>query len=259
MIETSQTIADLATALAKAQGEIENAVKDGKNPHFKGSSYATLASIWNAIRAPLSKHGIAVMQCPSTDENGSVLMTTRLVHSSGDWMQSHMACKPAAGTAQALGSVITYLRRYALAAMVGIAPEDDDGNSGSGTGNNTGHYDSDVHMLPPAPPQVKITPENWQNDHEGINRRPLSSQSDSRIAGIGLDPKQFQWAFTALTELDHARDDCDIDEWHGKHRAALSRLSNLPRLEEVIKTAINDAMVRVENNTAENVKELKED
>lgn len=133
----SENIAEIAGALAKAQGEIQPAEKSGANPAFKRdgkeSKYATLESTWEACRAALSKNGIAVVQSPGMDDNGAVTLTTTLCHSSGQWMVSQIACKPAAATAQAIGSTITYLRRYSLASMVGVAPADDDGNEASGT------------------------------------------------------------------------------------------------------------------------------
>ena len=133
-MKTSESIAALAAALAKAQGEIDTAKKDANNPHFK-TKYADLASVWDACRGALSKNSVAVVQAPGTDDSGAVTMTTTLAHSSGEWMSSTMACKPAKQDAQAIGSVITYLRRYALASMVGVAPEEDDGNAASGRGD----------------------------------------------------------------------------------------------------------------------------
>lgn len=133
-MRTSESIAALAASLAKAQGKIENAKKDSDNPHFR-SKYADLASVWEACRDSLSENGIAVIQAPGTDDNGAVTMTTTLAHASGEWMSSTMACKPARADAQSMGSVITYLRRYSLAAMVGVAPdEDDDGEAAAGRG-----------------------------------------------------------------------------------------------------------------------------
>ena len=128
-METSEQINELATALAKAQGEIEGAVKSSTNPDFK-SKYADLAEVWKACRSTLSKHGIAVIQAPGSGPN-LVFLTTRLVHSSGQWMQSVLCMPLARNDAQAVGSCLTYARRYALAAMVGISQEDDDGNAAS--------------------------------------------------------------------------------------------------------------------------------
>src|SRR6266508_2062060 len=126
MTETSQSVGALAAALAKAQAEIEGASKDRVNPHFK-ASYATLASVWDACRSALAKNGLAVVQSP-VSEGSTVTVYTTIMHASGEWMRSALSASARDGTPQSIGSAITYLRRYSLAAMVGVAPEDDDGN-----------------------------------------------------------------------------------------------------------------------------------
>lgn len=130
----SDSIAALAAALAKAQGEIEGAVKDKSNPHFK-SSYADLASGWEACRAPLSKNGLAVVQ-PASANGAAVTVTTILMHSSGEWIEGELTMTAGQNTPQGIGSCLTYARRYALFSMIGIAPEDDDGNACSQTNGN---------------------------------------------------------------------------------------------------------------------------
>jgi hypothetical protein len=125
----SPSIAALAAALAKAQGEMEGAAKANVNPHFK-SKYADLASVWDACRAPLSKHGLSILQ-PVRADGPHVTVTTILAHSSGEWIEESLTMTAQQNTPQGVGSAITYGRRYGLAAMVGIAPEDDDGNAAS--------------------------------------------------------------------------------------------------------------------------------
>lgn len=124
-MEFSSSIAALSKALAAAQSELANPLK--KSPGNYGM-YADLAEVLAAARPILSKNGLAVTQHPGY-EDGRVTVTTLLLHESGEWMKSVAACDaPAASgrsSAQAVGSVITYLRRYALAAVVGIAQEDD--------------------------------------------------------------------------------------------------------------------------------------
>lgn len=127
----SEQINEIAKALAVAQGVIKGAKKDSENPFFK-SKYADLAAVSDACRMPLSNAGIAVVQAPASTEDGRVSVTTMLVHSSGQWMAETLTVKPKDDGAQAMGSVITYLRRYSLAAFAGVAPEDDDGNAAEG-------------------------------------------------------------------------------------------------------------------------------
>jgi hypothetical protein len=130
MMNSSEQIGELAAALAKAQSEIQNPAKESVNPHFK-NSYADIASGLNAVRPALSKHALAVVQVTRMDQDLLVL-DTKIIHSSGQWIGStYPVCKfPVAQ--QQMGSALTYSRRYALFAMVGIAGEDDDdGNEAS--------------------------------------------------------------------------------------------------------------------------------
>lgn len=123
----SPNINELITALSKAQGKIAPAVKDKKNPHFK-SSYADLGSIWEACRAALSENGLAVVQTVESHDKQMVLVTT-LAHSTGQWMRSEMPMIVQKMDPQGIGSALTYYRRYSLASIVGVAPEDDDAES----------------------------------------------------------------------------------------------------------------------------------
>ncbi len=125
-MEQSLEIKDLATALSKAQAEIKAAVKDSTNPFFK-SKYADLSSVWEACRISITKNGLSVIQTGRSDFD-LVIVTTQLQHSSGQWVRGEFSAKPVKNDPQAIGSCITYLRRYSLAAMVGVAPEDDDAN-----------------------------------------------------------------------------------------------------------------------------------
>jgi hypothetical protein len=128
ILSQSPELDQLATALAIAQGSIQGAVKDRTNPAFK-SSYADLASVWDACRAALSSNGLSVSQHPGRLEDGSATVTTILLHKSGQHIASVCAALPRDQSPAAVGSVVTYLRRYALAAAVGVAPEDDDGQA----------------------------------------------------------------------------------------------------------------------------------
>jgi hypothetical protein len=106
----SESIKELACALAKAQGEIENASKSSANPHFK-SRYADLAEILNTVRPVLAKHGLSVAQFP-TLEGSTASVETILMHASGEWLSSIASSPMQKMDAQGVGSVTTYLRRY---------------------------------------------------------------------------------------------------------------------------------------------------
>lgn len=123
----SEQINELAAALAKAQGQIEGAKKSSSNPFFK-SKYADLAECWNTCKEALTANEISVIQMPEEiNENGRLNITTMLAHSSGQYISSTLTMTVTKLDPQAIGSAITYGRRYALAAMVGLAQEDDDG------------------------------------------------------------------------------------------------------------------------------------
>ena len=129
-MQRSESINELAKALASAQAEIGTASKDRENPHFR-SRYATLASVQDACRAALSRHGLSVVQLPG-GEGQRVEMTTVLMHSSGQWISCSGTFIATKGDPQGIGSAITYARRYQLAAIAGVAPDDDDdGNAAS--------------------------------------------------------------------------------------------------------------------------------
>jgi len=131
MVQQSENIAHLATALSLAQGEIENAVKNAKNPHFK-NNYADLAEIINTVRPTLTKYGLAVIQLPGFDaETGVVTVTTVLTHKSGEWISGEAGAPAPKKDPQGIGSAVTYLRRYSLSAVLLLAQEDDDGDAAS--------------------------------------------------------------------------------------------------------------------------------
>ena len=119
----------LAAALVKAQGQIEGAKKDSKNPHFK-SSYADLASVWDACRTALQANGFSIIQV-GEQVDGQWALLTILLHESGDQVRGYVPLLNTKGDMQGLGSALTYARRYGLAAIVGVCPEDDDGNAAS--------------------------------------------------------------------------------------------------------------------------------
>ena len=132
-MQKSQTIGELAKALAVAQGEIQNAKKDSENPFFR-AKYADLASIREAYQVPLSKNGLALIQTPRTtitEEATIVYVETLLCHSSGEWISEELSAIPVKTDPQGIGSCITYLRRYGAGAVTGVASEDDDGNAAS--------------------------------------------------------------------------------------------------------------------------------
>lgn len=130
--DQSPELGELFAALAKAQGMMTGAKKDSANPFFK-SKYADLHQVWEAVREPLSANILSVIQTTRRTENGLEIVTT-LGHGSGQWMRSYTPVKAMKDDPQAMGSAITYARRYALAAICGVAQMDDDGESAMNRG-----------------------------------------------------------------------------------------------------------------------------
>ena len=127
----SESIKELAGALAKAQGEMSAAKMDAVNPFLK-NKYADLGSVIQAAKSPLAKNGLSYTQLPSLSEH-DVTITTVLMHESGEWLETSITLPLSDGKglslAQSVGALITYLRRYSLSAVLGIyADEDTDGN-----------------------------------------------------------------------------------------------------------------------------------
>ena len=132
MLNQSESIANLSLALSIVQGKMSHAIKDSANPFFK-SKYADLESVWDACRSLLAENGLAVMQFPGlyTDHDKSMSLTTVISHKSGEYISQEMSVPVTKADAQGAGSALTYMRRYALAAVVGVVQADDDGNAAS--------------------------------------------------------------------------------------------------------------------------------
>lgn len=151
----SENINELLSALSKAQGKINGAKKDKSNPYFK-SSYADLHSVWGACRQVLSDNGLSVVQTMLMVE-GALNLVTILGHSSGQWIKSFLPVNTQKSDPQSLGSAITYMRRYSLAAIVGVAPEEDDDDGESAMEREKKFLSSE---------QVKKLESLWNGDKE---------------------------------------------------------------------------------------------
>lgn len=123
-MKTSESIAEIAAAMALAQAEMGGAQKGANNPFFK-SSYADLGSVIAAVKAPFAAHGLSYVQFPSMDD-GMVAVTTRIMHKSGEWLEGTIKAPLAKNDAQAVGACISYLRRYSLQSAAGIPAVDSD-------------------------------------------------------------------------------------------------------------------------------------
>lgn len=179
----SDSVAALAAALAKAQGAMSHASKDAQNPHFK-SRYADLAAVWSAVREPLSANGLSVVQTVAQGD-GTVGVRSLLLHASGEWISSLLEMPVAQKTPQGYGSALTYARRYALAALVGIAQDDDDAEAATRP------------SAPVLPPAQKRTP---------ISREAAPPAAPPKPAAATPDDDPVERALIAIAEAQTTED-----------------------------------------------------
>lgn len=125
-MKQSEQISNLVKALVKAQKEIKHAHKDAQNPHYR-NEYATLESVIDATKEFLQKNGLVIVQMVTPQNT----LVTSLMHESGEFIQSEMNLIVEKNTMQAVGSAISYARRFSWAAICGVAQTDDDGEEAS--------------------------------------------------------------------------------------------------------------------------------
>ncbi len=185
----------MACALSKAQGKFKPASKDSVNPHFR-NRYADLASIWDAIRDPLSAHGLAVVQGVLDSDPKTAVVSTTLMHESGEWIQSSVSIPIGTLNAQGVGSAITYGRRYGLTALVGIVQDDDDAESAVGRGGVM------VKAQKPAPTvdiPALVQSLSESKDLEGLKAMWAQAQQYSAHPDFGLAVKAKEEAKARLS------------------------------------------------------------
>lgn len=128
-MKTSESIADIATALHKAQGNMMGAVKSSKNPFFR-STYSDLSSVIQAVSSPFFDNGLSFSQ-GAEYQDGMLAIVTRIMHTSGEWIEATTILPAIKNDPQAYGSAISYGRRYGLQALAGVPSVDDDSNYAS--------------------------------------------------------------------------------------------------------------------------------
>jgi hypothetical protein len=216
--DTSENIGEIAAALAKAQGTMGHAAKDKTNPHFK-NSYADLANVLDVCRDPLATNGIAVTQLPAMQRD-VVVLTTMLIHSSGQWIRSTLTMPVSKRDAQGVGSAITYARRYALSAMVGITQDDDDGNKATGAGDKGGNGSGGAtipvvrtQQAAPARAQASGSDEEMQ----------VKTSVLSALVQLGVTEKKAQIAEVA--RLNSGKAPSELAEWRAVERKVVDALN----------------------------------
>jgi hypothetical protein len=191
MLTHSELINEIGAALAKAQGKIGGASKSSVNPHFK-SKYADLASVWDAIRGPLSDNGISVVQSPSAD-GSKFSVETLMLHTSGQWFRSVLTVTGKDDGPQTAGSCITYLRRYSLQSFAGVAPEDDDANAAQGNSNGKAPHQAPAPGKPEGydkwlPDFIAVS----DNGRDALNAAFKESSQAFRDYLVNVDKTQYE-------------------------------------------------------------------
>lgn len=211
----SESIVELTKSLIAFQGELKPVPKESTNPFFK-SKYADLSAIWEFSRPLLVKHGFAVSQLPQAKEN-QIILTTLLMHSSGEWLSSDLIVTPnKQNDPQAVGSALTYARRYALSAILGIcSEEDDDAEVAVGRTRKTAASVSAIKSAPvvpatpgttkPAQQTPGATPEQFANAGEFLTTcSKMLGLNKSMVLEIlkvdSLDKVNFTDAYLVLKE-----------------------------------------------------------
>lgn len=182
-MKTSESITKIASALVKAQGELNAVSKDGNNPHFR-SKYATLQNIVESTRDTLRKHGLAVVQTFNETDGTYISLNTTLLHESGEYISGTFSMRPTKADPQGLGSATSYARRYCYSAAIGIVTDDDDdGNAASQPSNDRGleaKYGS--HSAPAELP--------WLN---AVDKQGNLTKMGNKILQRFLDEPDFTW------------------------------------------------------------------
>jgi hypothetical protein len=184
-MNTSEQIDQIAAALAGAQCEIQNPKKGNVNPHFR-NRYADLASGLDTVRPVLGKHGLSVVQLTSSDGE-MVTLYTRILHASGQWLEStYPVCR--LGKHQEMGAALTYARRYALFAAIGIAGEDDD-TDGEGAADANGSKASVPAARRSSNSIKKSDPEAWPALEKAVRAASSRAELDAIWSKHGEDTR----------------------------------------------------------------------
>lgn len=198
MIELSPAVDALFPALHKAQGDMRGVAKDSTNPHFK-NKYASLENVIDAAKGPLQASGLAFTQAPGALVDGSIEVTTMLMHTSGQWLRSTLHVPLSKRDPQGVGSAITYGCRYALMATLGLPPVDDDGESAMDRSNQ------------PAP----------------MTGQPATVTSGLRTSSAAVAPLSEAYSF-AFNVMKRCRSKVELREWYLKNKTNIENALDLP-------------------------------
>lgn len=179
----SESLTNIVPALLKAKAEFEPARKNATNPHF-GSAFINLEGVLDAVESALTKHNLLLIQ-PTEFEDGQTVLCSQILHASGEWIGSRYPVRPVKSDPQSEGSALTYARRYTAMALLGIAPEDDDGNAASRP-----RQTADEPPFDTSPYEQRIdaatTPDELKTVGAELNQLRMPADAHQRLVNAGL-------------------------------------------------------------------------
>lgn len=214
-MQKSESIKELAAALCKFQADVSNPKNTARNPMFN-SKYAPLEVVITTVKPIMARHGLSFLQSTST-EGENVIITTLLMHESGEWIESDPLTLPAYQsrkgggkefTAQGAGSAITYGRRYSLSAMLGISSEDDDDADHASHQRNQQQQNQQRNQPQQRPQQQRQQqgpPPQQGNPHQGQPQGPPPNQ--------GLQMTRGEWDALRAKYIQGKGDDVGFQGW----------------------------------------------
>lgn len=219
----SESINELAAALAKAQGKLKNPPFDSNNPHFR-SKYASLASVRDTVIPILSEHGLSIVQMPIF-EDGKAGCETMLMHSSGQYISERLLIPVDKPNAHGVGSATTYSRRFSLMAFAGVVgDEDDDGNASVGKNAST----SKAIVPAPISPTTGCWDDVPKERHEALHRI-----ADSIVDMFAEGSLEDAYEYIYVENVDNGKITSEefICVWddlkaHSKIRSTLTKMRN---------------------------------
>lgn len=234
IFEMSDQTAEFDAAMAKAQGQFANPQKNRtvevkmKNGGKYDFQYATLDRVIDALRQPIAENGIWYTQVPAMTERGLVLIT-RVAHSSGQWLKTSIPIDMEENGIQALGSAVSYLRRYVLTSIFGIASEEDDDDGGAASG----HATTDKPSAQRAPLKTSSPPPSPRTS--GVRSAPPISAADpspfddeNPLAIVPktqpTEPRSGTWFYSARDQLAAFKLGPEVDAWEDANQGNLVKL-----------------------------------
>jgi hypothetical protein len=190
-MRSSDTLIKISPALVKALSAMKGVAKDSKNPHFK-NDYASLEAVIESARPVLAEHGLAFMQGLGEYVGGAMTVSTRILHESGEWIESDFQMPVSKADPQGTASASTYARRYSLMGILGLPAVDDDGEASMPRSTKPGE---------PKNPNVSVHPEGpdwWGAEGSGMSAAKAKAEGwgetlDGWLGAIPMLPTMDAW------------------------------------------------------------------